>query len=271
MRSLEAENKVLVNAIAEAVAAEECLILQKQILKKELKFVQGQHLISQKAMTHLSEKSEKTLICPRTSLNKSTQDIQTVQQMQRRLSSQMRILTFRKAVMAVLFANRVTKLKPLPVQINHDALTISQIMPLQDVRTSRLIQRLHLSYEMQEQIQSLVSEKTQITGSMLSVFAVGNKSIAQQVNKMAQQHPFDYSVIGTAESKALEFVLSAFKSREFFNRRLLNLEKTFELQRAAALQYSTRSIQQEQDMLRLNEKLHNLQQETIQSFTTCEA
>jgi len=27
MRSLEAENKVLVNAIAEAVAAEECLIL----------------------------------------------------------------------------------------------------------------------------------------------------------------------------------------------------------------------------------------------------
>jgi hypothetical protein len=97
----------------------------------------------------------------------------------------------------------------------------------------------------QEHLQSLVGEKSQFTGSMLSVFAVGNRAINQQVNKISQLHPFDYSVLGTSEGKGLEFILSAFKSKEYFNRRLLNLEKTFELQRAAALQFSTKAIQLE--------------------------
>jgi hypothetical protein len=55
-------------------------------------------------------------------------------------------------------------------------------------------------------------------------------------------------VLGTSEGKSLEFILSTFKSKEYFNRRLLNLEKTFELQRAAALQFSTKAIQLEQEI-----------------------
>jgi hypothetical protein len=111
-------------------------------------------------MTHLSEKSEKTLVCAKSSLNKSHSDIQTVSLMQKRLATPIRALTFRKAVIAVLFAHRVRHMKPQPVQQNHDALTISQIMPVQEVPASRLIQRLRLPYDVQEHLQSLVLEKT---------------------------------------------------------------------------------------------------------------
>ena len=111
-KGLEAEIKALVGALAESVANQEALIVQKGILARELKFVQSQHLISQKAMAHLSEKSEKTLVCARSSLNKSHSDIQTVSLMQRRLGIPMRALTFRKVVIAVLFANRVAHMKP---------------------------------------------------------------------------------------------------------------------------------------------------------------
>lgn len=70
-------------------------------------------------------------------------------------------------------------------------------------------------------------------------------------------------MLGTSEGKGLEFILSAFKSKEFYNRRLLNLEKVFELQRAAALQFSTKAIQFEQEIQRMTDKMHCLQQETI--------
>ena len=158
-------------------------------------------------------------------------------------------------------------------ELTHDALTISQIMPVQDSSSSKLVQRLRLSYQLQDQVQSLLLEKCQYNGSLLSLLSIGNKVLSQQINKISQQHPIDYTVVQSrSKSRAsLEGLLCIFKSKEYLNRHLLNLERTFEVQRQAALQFQQKIHFQEQDIFRFTDKLQQLQQENIQSYTNCES
>lgn len=151
----------------------------------------------------------------------------------RRMGHQIRVTCFRRVVTAVLFMNRLIKMRPTQIkqELTHDALTISQIMPVQDSSSSKLVQRLRLSYQLQDQVQSLLLEKYQYNGSLLSLLSIGNKVLSQQINKISQQHPIDYTVVQSrSKSRAsLEGVLCIFKSKEYLNRHLLNLERTFEV------------------------------------------
>ena len=68
----------------------------------------------------------------------------------------------------------------------------------------------------------------------------------------------------------LEHMLYLFKTKEYVNRHLLVLEKTFDLQRASALNFQQRMITQEQEIIRITEKLQQLQQEKALMFETYE-
>lgn len=70
---------------------------------------------------------------------------------------------------------------------------------------------------------------------------------------------------------SLESAMSIFKPKEYLNRHLLNLEKTLDLQRSSALSFQQRTISQEQELLRMNEKMQHMQQELIQVYSKCES
>ncbi len=59
----------------------------------------------------------------------------------------------------------------------------------------------------------------------------GNRALKAQVNDVTHQQPFDYSQFTSGTKHPLESLLLTFKSKEFNNRSLLLLERTFELQR----------------------------------------
>lgn len=96
----------------------------------------------------------------------------------------------------------------------------------------------------------------------------GNKKIKNQVVEVTQTCPVDYSTLH--KHHQVEHLLSVFKSKEYMNRNLLSLEKCFEVQRHSSLSLQQRVISQEQELIRVSDKLQGLQQETIGAYNRCE-
>jgi hypothetical protein len=67
-----------------------------------------------------------------------------------------------------------------------------------------------------------------------------------------------------------QMLFYAFKSREFLNRHLLNLEQTIEKQKGGSLLLQQTVQAFEQENIKLNEKVYQVQNELVQSYHLCE-
>ncbi|TNV85656.1 hypothetical protein FGO68_gene10137 [Halteria grandinella] len=275
-------NKQLIQGISDAIANVENLIVQKGILKRELKNLEFLYTSTQKAMQYLADKTEQGIVASKASQStiKQQEDAKIrLKKAVRKMGKPIKALKLRKALIAVIFVNRLKKLQPPPrPEFNQEALTISQIMPVSDgVGASKILQRLKLPYETTEAIQSMVHEKSHYQSQLLSTLLSGNKSIKQHVNDVTKAYPIDYCTLAHSSKSQqlllpqLDQILHTFKSKEYVNRHLLVLEKTFELQRSSALSFNQRTISLEQDLLRMSGQFQSLQLDKQQLIDTCES
>lgn len=94
---------------------------------------------------------------------------------------------------------------------------------------------------------------------------------------MTKAYPIDYCALANSTKSSqlllpqLEQILHTFKAKEYVNRHLLVLEKTFEMQRSTALSFNQRMISQEQDIIRMNGAIQTLQQDKQHLIETCES
>jgi len=77
----------------------------------------------------------------------------------------------------------------------------------------------------------------------MSLLIKGNRQLKQKVIEVTTAIQIDYTSL--PDGSNLEHILKRFKSKEYLNRNLLSLEKTFESQRSSALNFQQRVITQE--------------------------
>lgn len=91
------------------------------------------------------------------------------------------MLKLRKAVIGIMFINRTKKLLPvskIEFMQNNDALTISQIQPVNEVSgAAKLLFKLKLPYDILDKISSEAKGISQFNGSLLASLSKGNKHI----------------------------------------------------------------------------------------------
>jgi hypothetical protein len=92
-------------AVADMMRNCEELIQQKNLVKREFKLLTFQFINTQKAMQYLAHQNEKAVTTkPSTKMN--------VKKITKRLGNSYRTLKLRRAVISVMFANRLLKMRP---------------------------------------------------------------------------------------------------------------------------------------------------------------